>query len=274
MAFYDPNERRLYKAPLDGGARTVLIEGDVRDFAWGEDGSLVYGSNTGLWRRASDGAEPERLTRVQGEETWHRSPSLLPDNKGAVLIIGHGVSPEAKIGLLSFKTGQVETLFPGYYAQYVEPGYLVYMDVAGTLSAISFDTANLVTTGQAVTIEDSVRHFDVAANGTLVMLKTSGGLRQLVLVDRGGEEQALEVEPGSFSSPRFSPNGNRLALSVGPALGNQDIWIFDLQQHTLTPLTFNYSGWYPVWSPNGNRIAFTTPIDNKYVPAWIVGRRA
>src|SRR5262249_13839679 len=73
-------------------------------------------------------------------------------------------------------------------------------------------------------------------------------------------------EPGLYFTPRFSPDGKRLALAVGPP-GNRDIhvWLRD----TLTRLTFTQNNWTPVWTPDAKHIAFVSQSLGANSIQWI-----
>ncbi len=74
-----------------------------------------------------------------------------------------------------------------------------------------------------------------------------------------------------FFGPRFSPDGTRLAMWVqtGGELGQ--VWVRDLDRGTFTRLTLEGENWWPVWSPDGRRIAFPGLRDSLPVVnlAWI-----
>jgi serine/threonine-protein kinase len=98
----------------------------------------------------------------------------------------------------------------------------------------------------------------VAADGTLVYVP--GGLvatpqRTLVWVDRRGREEALAAPPRAYRYPRLSPDGTKVAVEAQDQEG--DIWIWDLGRQTLTRFTFDPTqDIYPVWTPDGRRLAF------------------
>ena len=57
-------------------------------------------------------------------------------------------------------------------------------------------------------------------------------------------------------TPRFSPDGKRLAVSVGDYY-KSDIWVYELQRDKMTRLTFGGNGQHsPVWSPSGNYVIY------------------
>ena len=76
-------------------------------------------------------------------------------------------------------------------------------------------------------------------------------------MDRQGQEEPLAAPPRTYVLPRLSPDGTRLALDVRDQ--EQDLWIWDLARETLRRLTFDPDvDIYPVWTPNSQRVAFTS----------------
>ena len=68
--------------------------------------------------------------------------------------------------------------------------------------------------------------------------------------------QPLHAPRGAYFTPRFSPDGKRLAFSIntGP---NADLWAQDLDRDTPSRLSFlpGVNG-DPVWTPDGKNIVF------------------
>src|SRR5262249_26879543 len=75
-------------------------------------------------------------------------------------------------------------------------------------------------------------------------------------VDTTGQIKPLKLRPGTFLFPRVSPDGKRVAV------GNEDgrdanIWIYELSgASAMRQLTFRGKNRYPVWSGDGDRVAF------------------
>jgi len=139
------------------------------------------------------------------------------------------------------------------------------MRKGGNLMAVPFDPQRLAVTGAAVPVVEGVlqalntgaAQYSLSDTGSLVYLP--GGIqaaqRRLVWVDRKGIEQALPVPPHAYRYPRFSPNGQRVAVTIEESESN--IWLYDLARDTLSRLTFE--GSFNVgggWTPDGKRIEF------------------
>jgi Tol biopolymer transport system component len=76
------------------------------------------------------------------------------------------------------------------------------------------------------------------------------------MTNRAGQLDELRVPPGYYERPRVSRDGSLVAVSSEDANGAH-IWIYDLSGKTsIRQLTFDGKNRFPVWSPDGTRVAF------------------
>src|SRR5262245_1597308 len=87
------------------------------------------------------------------------------------------------------------------------------------------------------------------------------GTTQIYLVPlSGGEVRQLTNDEHSSASPRWSPDGERLAF-ISARDGDDQIWTIDVSSGTLKKITTISTGaGDPVWSPDGKWMAFVSDI--------------
>jgi Tol biopolymer transport system component len=274
---------KLKKISVEGGTPIVLADVvNSRGGAWLADDSIVFGTSftAGLSRVAAAGGRVEVLTTPDGShgERTHRWPAALPDGKHVLYTVGSLRSPsnydDAETHVLDVATRQRRKLLQGgSMAQFVAPDHLVFVRNS-TLLTIAFDPKRLATSGDPVPAVGKIAgdpsggagYVAVSGDGTLAFVQgsTAPPDRTLTIVDRNGTTTDLPIGPRLFQAPRFSPDGTRLAFSVGSGGGaDDDVYVCDLKSNTVTRLTFASSGISPIWSPDGKRIAFSSIIGGK-----------
>jgi dipeptidyl aminopeptidase/acylaminoacyl peptidase len=78
---------------------------------------------------------------------------------------------------------------------------------------------------------------------------------------RGGAPKQLTFGRDGNSSPRFSPDGTRIAFLSNRAGGPSQIYVLSLSGGEAAPITRSRGGaGEPVWSPDGKRIAFAAKL--------------
>jgi len=263
-------EGRLKKTSLAGGSPITLCDAPPGSQSgdWFED-TIVFtaDSGQGLYRVSANGGEPEMLATVNLDEgeLVYSLPDFLPDGKDLLFTISSNTGIQT--ALLSLETGDRKVVLENAgQARYLSTGHLLYEQPGtGNLMVGPFDLAALEVTGDSVPVVQGVRlsasslDYAISDNGTLVYVPSTstGDLnRTLVWVDREGQEEPLAAEPQGYETPRISPDGSRLAITVEEP-GGSDVWIYELEREILTRFTFDPAAdHYPVWTPDGQRIVF------------------
>ncbi len=271
VAFFSSG--KLEKISVEGGSAITLCDSGpgFRGGSWGEDGSIIasLSTNGGLSRIPSAGGSPTPVTDLQNGEITQRWPQILPGGK-AVLFTADAITTTfdgANIEVMSLGDHRRKTLVRGgTFGRYLPSGQLVYMN-HGTLFAVPFDLGRLEVHGTPVPVLDQVGYnaaqgpaqFDFSQTGTLIYRSggAGSGLFTVEWLDGAGKTQSLLAKPGSYGLPSLSPDGQRLAIQVTEGAGT-DIWIYGLQRDTMTRLTFTGNANDPVWSLDGQYIAFRT----------------
>ena len=276
VAYFDYAAGKLKKAPLPGGGAVDICDAppSSRGGSWAANGSIVFtrGISGGLYTVAENGGPVQALAipDVDKGEKSYRLPQFLPGG-GAVLftISKSDISSydDAQIAVVSLDTGQVTVVCKGgANPRYLPSGHLVYAR-AGSLVARPFDVNRLEVTGPPIEVLKGVvtsdaygsAQFGLSYTGSLVY--ASGGpelyYNRLILVDRDGQAHPLPANADLFNAARWSPDGKRLVLQV--SAGNDNLWIYNVSRGTLSRLTTGGGdSYWPVWTPDGQRVAFAS----------------
>jgi len=292
--FWSPDSRslgyfargKLMKVVLAGGAPVRICEApdargdapDARGATWSRSGVIVFAPamiDSALARVSADGgtAEPATLLDLSQGENSHRWPAFLPDGVHFLYFVRSSVDARRGVYL-----GRVDRpASPPGSPLFQSESEAVYAPLSGRdagvllsaangrVAARPFDAARLALRGDPLMIDLS------AGSGTSyhpAMLSASADLlvsvsapipygSRLESTGRNGEEPRLWKDRESQNWPRLSPDGRRLARQRFDALrGNPAIWVEDLERGAHVRVTT--VGLFPVWSPDGNRLAYVS----------------
>jgi serine/threonine-protein kinase len=259
---------------LDGRQKQVTRVPPIHCGAsWAPDGTMITTwtwANEGLRQVSAAGGEQEILTVPDPNlgEVGHCWPEVLPGGNHILFTVMTRGGPEQfRIAVLSRETRKWRTVLEGgSNPHYLSSGHLLFLR-AGKALAAPFDLGKLELTGPAVPVIENVEadsfngagQFAVSETGTLVYADATARetTRQVVWVNRNGQWEPMKIPLRAYNTPSLSPDGSRLVLSVDAA--NPDLWVFDLNRGTLSRLTTHPAyDEYPVWFPDGRRIAFSS----------------
>jgi eukaryotic-like serine/threonine-protein kinase len=276
LPFFSPNgqwiaffaARKLQKVPVEGGSPVVLCDAPSHGGgSWGDDNNIVAGLDQGLSRIPAAGGAPQPLTNPKSNPPVgliHLWPQVLPGSKGVLFAATNG-SAQGSLRILTPLDGKIRTIVENStYGRYLPGGYLVYYR-QGTLFAAPIDATRLELKGPAVPLVRGVStagglgraEFDLSWTGTLVYRGgTAGNTFELSWLYASGKTEPLLPTSGSYLTPRLSPDGGRVALSVIQD-GKQNLRVYDLIRKTWNRLTFEAApDLLPTWTPDGEFLAF------------------
>ena len=257
---------QLKRVPLMGGSPVTICESPWGAGTWGENGSIIFTQDykSGLKRVSSNGGTPEILTTPNSSDQvlGHWWPQFLPGDNAVLFTKYRSPLERSQISLLFLETGEQRDLVDGgFFARYVPSGHLLYMR-SRTLVAAPFSLQRLELTGEGVPVLENVSlypltgaaHVSVSDSGILAYALEPEN-KELLWVDRLGEEKRVGVAEGNYINPRLSPDKKRVSVTIEAQ--NADIWIYDLARGTLTRSTsepnYEFDG---LWTLDSKSIIF------------------
>ncbi len=269
----------LRKIRVDGGQpETLGTSGGTVPYGmtWGPNDTLYIGSFNGLYAVPASGGEPVLLADPAdsaASRVGRRWPRLLPGNQAIVFSSGSSssASPQLSVFTLATRTAVSFDVLAAMTLG-VLGDQLVYISPAGGLMAVRWDESGNRPVGDPVQLDEGLlvdpsagAKASLSATGTLAFLKGRAQY-QPVLARVGGAEGTASTpmirEPGTYSTPRFSPDGRQVAMTVFSANAT-DIWIYDLGRNTFTRLTTEGANIRPEWTSDGKHIIFVGTRNNK-----------
>jgi Tol biopolymer transport system component len=265
---------KLKKIDVAGGPPVVIAAApNPRGGTWGPDGTIVFGPSVGVLQQvAASGGTPAPLTKLDlaNGENAHRWPQFLPGGRRFLYWVRSSKPNRTGVCLGSLdrpheKVFVLESQTAGAYSppRAKAPGYLLWTR-EHALVGQPFDPERAQLSGEPVSIAGadgmgivSVINqalFSVSNEGTL-LFSSADDTYQLAWFSRDGKALSTVGKPDHYAAVRLSPDGNRAAVALIDSSGYRDIWTMELDRGLPNRLTYD-SGFVPVWSPDGHRIAY------------------
>jgi len=281
--FWSPNsafigffaEGKLKKIDIRDRLPQVLASvTDSLGGAWSRDGMILFAPSfgaSGLQRVSASGGEVSVVTKLDPvrSEIAHRWPHFMADGRHFVYL---SISDDYQKNALYYasldSSEKKQILNINSNVAFSSPDYVLYVKDY-RLVAQRFNFTKLQVDGEPVQIEEGVNHnlvtnraaFSVSENGILSYWK--GGVTpksQFVWLDRSGKEVGRVSATGQYSGFSLSPDGKSVAVQIPDIrLGTSGIWLLDLARGVTMRVTSHPSNeLFPVWSPGGDQLVFTS----------------
>ena len=265
---------KLKKIDRTGGAAISVCDApNGRGGTWNQDGIILFTpeTQTPIHRVSSGGGSSTAVTELDPSqnETTHRYPVFLPDGKNFLYLRGsHGLAGRDEgnaIWIGSLDSNDTNRLMQSESDVFFTQGHLLFVR-DGFLMAQPFNTSDLELSDDAFAIDEDVGFlanffkgaFAASQNGILAYQQGFGVESQLIRLDSDGNELGEIGEVDRFQQIRLSPDEKKLAVTVfDSGSGTADLWLYDIARQAKSRLTFDEANDVaPVWSPDGERIAF------------------
>ncbi len=276
------SEGKLRTIDASGGAIQTLADApSPRGGTWGKSGTIVFAPTptSPMLRIPATGGTPSPLKPGSTQPAMgmsgalsERWPAFLPDGQHYIFFKFASDTRKGARGdihLASLGSAQDTVLFGAdYQAQYAN-GFIVFVR-DNNLLAQRFDEKSLKVIGNPVPIAEQIVVDDVGAAGFTLsqdgkLVFAGGKLVSLDLAwyDRTGKKGDV-IDTGNFQDAHISPDGKKVSAARMDADGHLELYIYDLTRGTKSQFSFSQSrDDDPIWSPDGNTIAFDSSRTGK-----------
>ena len=228
IAFTAQLPPRGFIVPASGGTARTATPDAFGGLCATSDGHILSSDRHGsLWIENVDGSNRRVLLARDSAHGVVRIawPEVLPDGSHALVTYWRTQGLDAgRLALVSISDGRLEDLgLAGLNPHYTSPGFVVFALADGDLYAAPFSLSKHRVTGTPVRLVSDVgvgtggaAFVGVSNNGTLVVMPgiDRRAVKGMYAVDRHGAESKISRVDTSYSSPRISPDGRHVAVSL------------------------------------------------------------
>lgn len=277
IAFFSDRDQKLKKILASGGpALTICDASSGRPGDWNTDDVILFSPTQSevIHRVSASGGESSPVTTLDStfDDFTHRWVRFLPDGDHFIFFIrtgGGGGSESDVIAVSSLsQPGVIKRLLHTKSSVAYSQGHILYMRES-TLMARPLDLDELEFSADGFPIAENVSYlenwsrgvFSASPDGKLAFREGSVSTgSQLLIYDTTGSIIDSVGEQVQQYSQEWSPDETQIAVDINDQSSSQwDIWIHHLERGIKTRLTFDSDDDFtPVWSPNGQEIAFVT----------------
>lgn len=252
---------------------------------WNAKDDILFGLgdkvNGPIYRVVASGGTARAVTQLDHRlgEIRHVFPSFLPDGRH-FLYTAIGTRRALMAGALDSQE-HVHVKDIDAPAVYAAPGFLIFTR-ENRVVAQRFDQVHLTVAGNEMPLQTArpCLALSVSAMGTLVCEtrregRTHGEITasnsRLAWFDRAEHQLESITPPGGYALPRLSPDGTRALVERFDDTNQGDLWIFDVRRHAGYRVTDDPGrDSDAVWSPTGDRVAFTREVEDVWVGTVLV----
>lgn len=281
----DPTNNALKAFDFTTEATRVLaVFKDVPPYligSWDDQGHIIVGraNYESLVQVAAVGGVPEVIV-PRGDYLAVAWQDVLPGGRWLLFtaLTSPGNWSDADIVAQNLATGERKVVIKGgHAARYLPSGHLVFAR-SGALYAVAFDAERvqargrevLVVQGVATSESNGYAPYAVSPGGTLAYVAgpssgQNGLSRTVVRMDRRGDATGLSADMRSYSTPRVSPDGSKVAVEVTSGGNRMHIWVMDVKTGGATQLTFDgEEDRYPVWTADSREVIYVSRRGKQY----------
>lgn len=266
-------QRKLKVVELNGGEPRAVADAPLgRGGAWTNDDQIIFapGALGSLIRVPAKGgnAVPFTVLNQAKGEVSHLWPVLLPGERLAYLAQRRDPALDAVFAVPLNAPGRPSRVVAANSSfafsrsgkdrlsvLFLRDGALVEQHLSLSQLSVVDESATIA---RELKFDPLDRYADVSASLSSVAFVPGTPFRfYLQWINRdGGEAESLPGD-GDYYALRISPDGSHLLTNqTDSRTGSTGVWSFDLIRKTDTPLTTGGVDFFPIWSPDGLKVAF------------------